>query len=133
MPYNAELESQGGLAPIYFAAKNYAPPEWPDSGKWQNIRHSNNLGIVIFSVLAEDSNPSLRSSTEQSFTLEIASYGLEISSEPTMISAKVQGPVAGAYVATGGEPPIKWATGWASTRPQPRRSLRSSQRNTNPA
>ena len=64
-------------------------------------------GSFFFSVLAEDSNPSLRSSTEQSFTLEIDSYGLEISSAPSMISSKIQDPVA--FATTGGEPLLKWA------------------------
>jgi formylglycine-generating enzyme required for sulfatase activity len=109
-PYNAELQSQGGVAPIYFAVKKNTPlPAGLTLSNGKISGTPTTSGSFAFSVLAEDSNPALRSTTEQSFTLEIASYGLEISSDPAMISAKVQEPVSVAFTATGGEPPFKWS------------------------
>jgi formylglycine-generating enzyme required for sulfatase activity len=109
-PYNAELQAQGGVAPVYFAVKKNTPLPAGlilANGKISGIPTAS--GSFSFSVLAEDSNPSLRSTTEQSFTLEIASYGLEISSDPALISAKVQEPLSVAFTAAGGEPPLKWS------------------------
>ena len=110
-PYNAELQAQGGVPPISFAVKKNTP--LPAGLTLANGKISGTptaSGSFAFSVLAEDSNPSLRSTTEQSFTMDIASYGLEISSEPTRISAKVQEPLKITFIATGGEPPLKWST-----------------------
>ena len=110
VPYTNELQAQGGVAPISFAVKKNTPlPAGLTlaNGKISGIPTAS--GSFSFSVLAEDSNPSLRNTTEQSFTLEIASYGLEISSDPALISAKVQEPLTITFTATGGEPPLKWS------------------------
>ena len=110
MPYNAELQAQGGVPPVSFAVKKNTPLPAGlilANGKISGIPTAS--GSFSFSVLAEDSNPSLRNTTEQSFTLEIASYGLEISSDPALISAKVQEPLTITFTATGGEPPLKWS------------------------
>jgi formylglycine-generating enzyme required for sulfatase activity len=110
-PYNAELQAQGGVGPVYFAVKkNTRLPAGLTlaNGKISGIPTTS--GSFSFILLAEDSNPSLRSTTEQIFTMDIASYGLGISSEPTMISAKVQEPLTITFTATGGEPPFKWST-----------------------
>ena len=110
VPYNAELQAQGGVAPIYFAVKKNTPlPAGLTLANGKISGTPTTSGSFSFSVLAEDSNPALRSTTEQSFTMEIASYGLEISSDPAVISAKVQEPVSVAFTATGGEPPFKWS------------------------
>ncbi len=111
MPYSAELQAQGGVPPISLAVKQNTPMPAGLSlanGKISGLPTAS--GSFSFNVLAEDSNPLLRNTTEQSFTLEIASYGLEINSDPALISAKVQEPFSIAFTATGGAPPLKWSS-----------------------
>ena len=108
--YSTDLQVQGGVPPIHFAVKNNTPlPAGLTlaNGKISGVPNAD--GSFSFSLMAEDSNPSLRSTTEQSFTLDIASYGLEVSSSPEVISSKVQEALAMTFTATGGEPPFKWS------------------------
>jgi hypothetical protein len=98
------------VPPIHFAVKNNTPlPAGLTlaNGKISGVPDAS--GSFSFSLLAEDSNSSLRNTTEQSFTLDIASYGLEVSSSPAVISGKVQEPFTIAFSATGGEAPYKWS------------------------
>ncbi len=109
-PYSTDLQVQGGVPPIHFAVKNNTPlPAGLTLANGKISGVPNTAGAFSFSLLAEDSNPSLRTTTEQSFTLDIASYGLEVSSSPEAISSKVQEALAMTFTATGGEPPFKWS------------------------
>jgi hypothetical protein len=69
------------VPPIHFAVKNKTPlPAGLTLANGKISGVPNTAGSFSFSFLAEDSNPSLRTTTEQSFTLDTASYGLELSS-----------------------------------------------------
>lgn len=110
-PYSTDLQVQGGVPPIHFAVKKTTPLPAGLSlanGKMSGVPNAS--GSFSFSLLAEDSNPSLRNTIEQTFTLDIASYGLEVTSSPVVISGKVQEPLKITFSATGGEPPFKWST-----------------------
>ncbi len=109
-PYSTDLQVQGGVPPIHFAVKNKTPlPAGLTLANGKISGVPNAEGSFSFSLLAEDSNPSLRSTTERSFTLNITSYGLEVSPSPEVISGKVQEALAMTFTATGGEPPFKWS------------------------
>ena len=110
LPYEAEFEAQGGVPPIHWSVKKDTP--LPAGLVLANGRISGTpkaSGSFSFTLLAEDSNPSLRNTAAQSFSLDIASYGLEISSEPAILTGKVQEPFAVTFTATGGEAPLKWS------------------------
>ena len=110
LAYDAEFEAQGGVPPIHWSVKKDTP--LPTGLVLANGRISGTpkaSGSFSFTLLAEDSNPSLRNTAAQSFSLDIASYGLEISSEPAILTGKVQEPFAVTFTATGGEAPLKWS------------------------
>jgi formylglycine-generating enzyme required for sulfatase activity len=110
LAYDAEFEAQGGVPPIHWSVKKDTP--LPTGLGLANGRISGTpkaSGSFSFTLLAEDSNPSLRNTAAQSFSLDIASYGLEISSEPAILTGKVQEPFAVTFTATGGEAPLKWS------------------------
>jgi len=110
VPYNFEFTAQGGIPPVRFSVKKDTP--LPPGLLLANGRISGSpttSGTFAFTLTAEDSNPSLHATAEGNFTLEIASYGLEISFEPALISAKVQQPLEIPLSATGGASPYKWS------------------------
>lgn len=110
LAYNAEFEAKLGVPPIHWSVKKDTP--LPAGLVLANGRISGipkTSGSFSFALLAEDSNPSLRNTAEQSFSLNIESYGLEISSEPAILTGKVQEPFSVSFTATGGETPFKWS------------------------
>lgn len=107
--YDAAITVQGGISPVHLAVKNNTP--MPSGLVFANNRVTGiptASGSFAFTLVAEDSVPSLRHTAEQSFSIDIASYGLEISPEPAAISGKVKEPLTVTLTATGGEAPLKW-------------------------
>lgn len=110
-PYSAEISTTGGVLPVTLSLKagNTLPPGITLlKGKLTGTPSA--AGAFSFTLVAEDSNPAAKSSAEQSFNLEIQSYGMEINPEPALISGKVNEPISIPFTAIGGEPPYKWST-----------------------
>ncbi|MFM8764439.1 MAG: putative Ig domain-containing protein [Spartobacteria bacterium] len=109
-PYNAEIPTTGGVLPVNLSLKAGSQlPAGLNLGKNKITGTPSAAGAFTFTIVATDSN-SRESQTEQTFSLEVASYGMEIAAEPAVISGKVKEPLSAAFTATGGQPPYKWST-----------------------